>query len=171
MTVVGIDLSLTATGIATGSELHLLSTDRRDEDRIDWIADQLVSFYAIPGETTLAVVEGLSHASQGNKVHEIAGLHWHVRCILFRFAIPTAIVPPSTLKKYATGKGTATKPDMRMALYQRTGLDERDDNKVDAWWLRAMGCDALGAAVIGMPAVNCKALDAVRWPEAVTARA
>jgi hypothetical protein len=168
--VVGVDLSLTATGIATAAGLHLLSTDRRGEDRIDWIADQLVSYYAAPGDTDLVVLEGLSHGSQGNKVHEIAGLHWHVRAILFRFAIPTAVVPPSTLKKYTTGKGTATKPDMRMALYQRTGLDERDDNKVDAWWLRAMGADALGVPTIGMPAAHRAALAKVKWPEGVGAR-
>ena len=48
-------------------------------------------------------------------------------------------VTPSTLKKFATGRGNATKPDMRMALYQRAGVDCRDDNQVDAWWLRQLG--------------------------------
>jgi len=69
------------------------------------------------------------------------------------------------LKRYATGKGNATKADMRMALFQRAGLDVRDDNAVDAWWLRAMALDHYGHPLVAMPQTHRQALEKVAWPE------
>jgi Holliday junction resolvasome RuvABC endonuclease subunit len=42
----------------------------------------------------------------------------------------------ATLKKFATGKGNADKPAMRVAAEQRWGTlgDDVDDNQVDAMW-------------------------------------
>ena len=57
----------------------------------------------------------------------------------------------------------ATKPDMRMALYQRAGLDERDDNRVDAWWLRQVGLHLLGDPdALNLPKTHLAALDKIR---------
>jgi Holliday junction resolvasome RuvABC endonuclease subunit len=44
-------------------------------------------------------------------------------------------VPPMTLKKYATGKGTAKKQEMLLQIYKRYGVEFNDDNAADAYAL------------------------------------
>ena len=70
-----------------------------------------------------------------------------------------------TLKKFATGNGAAKKPDLRMALYRRAGVDVADDNQVDAWWLRQAGLQHLGDPdAVPLPQTHLSALDKVVWP-------
>lgn len=44
-------------------------------------------------------------------------------------------VPPMTLKKYATGKGTAKKQEMLLQIYKRWSVEFNDDNAADAYAL------------------------------------
>ena len=44
-------------------------------------------------------------------------------------------VPPMTLKKYATGKGTAKKQEMLLQIFKRWGVEFNDDNAADAYAL------------------------------------
>jgi Holliday junction resolvasome RuvABC endonuclease subunit len=44
-------------------------------------------------------------------------------------------IPPMTLKKYATGKGTAKKQEMLLQMYKRWGVEFNDDNAADAYAL------------------------------------
>ena len=53
-------------------------------------------------------------------------------------------VPPTTLKKYATGKGTAKKQEMLLQIYKRWGVEFNDDNAADAY---ALGRLAGGHAI------------------------
>jgi len=50
-------------------------------------------------------------------------------------------VPPSTLKKYVTGKGTAEKDGMRMEVLKRWKYESTDNNDADAYALMRMGLD------------------------------
>ncbi|MFD1940553.1 hypothetical protein ACFSKW_54780 [Nonomuraea mangrovi] len=163
--VVGLDLSLTGTGIATDTGAQRVRCgDLRGTPRFSWISEHIFA----DGTTQaadLVVIEGPSYGSMsGAGHHEAAGLWWHIVYRLDLCEVPYAVVPPSTLKKYATGNGGASKPDMRMALFQRAGIDERDDNKVDAWWLRAAGLDALGHPLVDLPKAQREALSKVAWP-------
>jgi Holliday junction resolvasome RuvABC endonuclease subunit len=45
------------------------------------------------------------------------------------------VVPPMTLKKYATGKGTSKKQEMLLQIYKRWGIEFSDDNAADAYAL------------------------------------
>lgn len=171
--VIGLDLSLTATGIAKADgSVDLVTTGPGDHladqrDRLRFIVREIVhrtkaGFYGGPD---LAVVEGPSYNSKGSGTWDRAGLWWLTVDTLMEDAVPVAVVPPAALKKYATGKGTATKPDMRMALYQRESRDLRDDNMVDARWLALMGLDHLGHPVVDVPKTHRDALAKVAWPE------
>jgi crossover junction endodeoxyribonuclease RuvC len=77
-----------------------------------------------------------------------------------------AEVSPSTLKKYALGKGVGKKGAMIDAAARRMPevVTGGQDDVVDALWLRAMGCDRLGQPLAVMPAAHRAALDAVTWP-------
>jgi Holliday junction resolvasome RuvABC endonuclease subunit len=88
-----------------------------------------------------------------------------VRLALIENEVPFAVVTAASLKKFATGSGNAAKADMRMELYKRTGLDLRDDNEVDAWWLREIGLHLNGHPDrITLPATHLAALTKVKTP-------
>lgn len=158
MTAIGIDPSLDGTGLAHGDEL--LTVHGTGDERLQLIYRAVV---AATRGARLAVVEDLpTHGMGAGKTGMAQGV---VRLALLHECLPYVLVPPATLKKYATGRGNATKPDMRVELLKRTGLDVRDDNQVDAWWLRALGMELSGEPLLTMPAVNRAAL--AKLPAAV----
>jgi Holliday junction resolvasome RuvABC endonuclease subunit len=61
-------------------------------------------------------------------------------------------IPPMTLKKYASGKGTSKKQEMLMQIYKRWGVEFNDDNAADAYALARLAggihIDAIEAAII-----------------------
>lgn len=171
MRVLGIDTSLTGTGLARpdGSLYTVKSNpsggavaDRHD--RLTAIVQTVVDG-AIALE--LAVIEQPAYSRNAGSMHDRSGLWWLVVHRLFDLGVPVLEVPPTSLKKYATGKGTATKGDMRMALYKRAGLDIGDDNQVDAWWLRALGHDFTGHPLVELPEANRSALAKLLTPIAI----
>src|SRR5690606_3576769 len=101
----------------------------------------------------LAVIEGYAYGRH-NKAHQIGELGGIIRLTLHEENVPFIEVPPAVLKKYATGKGTAPKPDLRMELYKRSGLDVADDNAVDALWLLAVARELAGDPLREMPKAN-----------------
>ncbi|OPG13751.1 hypothetical protein B1L11_06800 [Microbispora sp. GKU 823] len=169
--VIGLDLSMTATGIATwdGRPLSTVRTVASDGDqrlrRIMVTVRADAYDYVAKTPIDLAVIEDLPTHAHGAGITGM--VHGAVRVALMELGVPYALVPPATLKKFATGRGNATKPDMRMALFQRAGLDIRDDNQVDAWWLRAAGLEYLGHPLLELPKAQRDALAKVAWPEAV----
>lgn len=165
--VVGLDLSLNGTGITwpDGRMECVKVGDRRGSPRLAHIRQEILAGGVVLA-ADLVVVEGPSYGSMsGAGHHESAGLWWHITHSLWARSVPVAVLPPATLKKYATGNGSADKPDMRMALFKRTGIDEKDNNKVDAAWLRMAGLDHLGHPVVELPQLHRGALAKVVWPE------
>lgn len=142
--IVGLDLSLTATGycivdrqdglkfttgIVTAGKLLGLA-------RIDSILSQVSSFV---DPHTLVVIEDFSFGSKGQAVFQIAGLGYLVRHCLWKQGIPTLFVAPSTLKKFVTGAGNSDKSVMLKEIFKRWGADINDDNAGDAYGLARIG--------------------------------
>lgn len=48
------------------------------------------------------------------------------------------IIPPTSVKKYATGKGTAKKQEMLLAVYKKWDVEYHNDNLADAYVLARM---------------------------------
>lgn len=163
--VLGLDLSICATGAAypNGDTITFSPREKGDQRLAELRQHVLLACGGF--DVQFAVIEDLpTHA----KAAGITGMvHGVVRLLLLDQEIPYVLVPPATVKKYATGRGNATKADMRMALFQRTGTDERDDNQVDAAWLRFLGLDLLGCPEVDMPKANRAALDKLKAPEGV----
>lgn len=90
------------------------------------------------------MIEGLAFRSVGSKAKTLAGLHFIVTCNLIELQYEVKIVYPSTLKKFATGKGNASKQEMEHCTPSEI-LDQfkckKIDDLVDAYWLAKMGSD------------------------------
>lgn len=164
MRVIGLDLSLTATGAAYEAGRATWHTKTTGPERLWWLRDRLHRCLDEQTPIDLVALEGYAFG-RPNQAHPIGELGGVIRLALYELKMPYAEIPPANVKKYATGKGNATKPDMRMALFQRFEIDERDDNRVDAFWLRAMALDHYGEPLCTMPAVNRGSLDKLTWPD------
>jgi Holliday junction resolvasome RuvABC endonuclease subunit len=154
---------LTATGIVDSN--GTASTIRTEADDPNRLAKIYTAIVLSAGGCDLAVVEDLpTHAHGAGLTGMAQGV---VRLALVHTAVPYVKVTAATLKKYATGNGGASKPDLRMTLYQRAGLDIKDDNQVDAWWAWQIALWAAGdQRWMQLPKTHLLALDKIRnWPD------
>lgn len=165
--VLGLDLSLTCTGVAGRGWTDTIRphAKMRGADRLLFIRQQIVTTWT-PG-AALVAIEGPSYGSQAGQAghHERAGLWWMVRCALRIHGIPTAVIPPASVKKYATGKGNAAKADMVREVTKRFPWFDGGEDEADALVLASMAADHLGQPMAQMPATHRAALDAVQWPD------
>jgi Holliday junction resolvasome RuvABC endonuclease subunit len=161
--IVGLDLSLTATGVANGRTTWTIDPGAlRGPARLDLIARKVRD---AAQDARLVAIEGYAFGRPHGMaaLGELGGV---IRWMLWNLGIPYAEVPPASLKRYATGKGNAPKQDVLAAAIRRGGdlFDGSDDNRADAWWLRAMAMDNYGSPVVTVPAEHRKALAMLRWP-------
>lgn len=171
--VVGLDLSLTSSGVAVikGGDVGLARVQPGDKlgghARIDYVRAHVWGLTG-PDETDLVVIEGPSYGSVTGKQHERAGLWWIVTRMLWRAGTPYAVVVPAALKKYALGKGSGKgtdKDQVLAAVVRRYPTADVDGNDVaDALVLAAMGADHLGCPLAPVPQANRAALAGVSWP-------
>lgn len=171
--VLGIDLSLTATGLAGPDWTRTLKPPAKlaGVARIDWILSQIDDQLVRDGYLDLAVVEGPAFSRQAGQAghHERAGLWWAVARELDHDDVPYAVVSPTALKRYGAGKGNAGKDDVLREVTRRFDWFTGDNNAADALVLAAMGADHLGHPIAAMPATHRAALAAVAWPKLVSA--
>lgn len=77
-------------------------------DRIDEVIDGLDR-----RDGAQAYMEGISYGSAGaGQVADLAGLNYLIRATLHRHGIPFKILPPTQVKKFAVGNGSADKDTM-----------------------------------------------------------
>ena len=164
--VVGLDPSLAATGVANEDGRWTVATKPAGAltGQLDRLRVIVAGVYARVPAGALVVIEGPGYSRMAQAGHhQLAGLWWMLADVLDARGCTLLEMSPSALKKFATGKGNATKPDMRMALYKRTGLDLADDNQTDAEWLREAGLHLIGDEVaIPLPKDQLAALGGLR---------
>lgn len=172
MNVVGLDLSLTATGVAwLDGSTEVIGSKKKGMARLQELRDRIVDGYLLDGpdsdpDGTLVVVEGYAMGMGRNAQNHAAGeLGGVIRLALYEAGYLVVDVPPATLKKFATGKGNANKSEMLAAAIRRLGYEGANDNEADALWLRTMGRVALGLVEASLPAVNLTALTKIDWPK------
>ena len=127
---VGVDQSFTLTGLYLNSNdgkivWEKIKTDANSDDPLDkfrratLIADGLIAFIT-SNKATRVVIEGLAMGNiKGNSNRDLAGLQAVlITRILSEFgdSVEVVIASPTTIKKLATGKGNAKKPEMVEAL-------------------------------------------------------
>jgi crossover junction endodeoxyribonuclease RuvC len=156
--ILGVDLSLTHTGIAA---IHpgrpvvthaILSRPFRVDDlthrsaRMRFIASQIFGY--AEQQFDAVVIEGPSYNSRDGKAFDRAGLWWMVVGRLTAREVPVIEVTPTAVKKYATGNGTAGKDQVLAAVIKRyPNIDIPGNNEADALVLAAMGARAYGQPI------------------------
>lgn len=182
--VVGLDLSLTRTGMAAARDGKLAevadakSSAIKDETaeetahRIATLGDQIIE-WVLGDDCELAVIEGPSMNSKFGKPHERGGLWWRVASGLNAAGVRLAVVPPKTRAKYGTGNGNADKDEVlthvvqryQDACHKRIG---RNHDIADAIIMCAMGSRYLGLPLPeeeGIPEKNLEAMLTAKWPK------
>lgn len=166
--VIGLDLSLTCTGVAGEGWTDIIrpKSGLRGHPRLAFIVERVVEHI---GGAQLVVIEGPSFGGGVAHRHEdLAGLRVMVRHACWRRGIPYALVPPSCRALYATGKGSGSKGAVRDAVRERYGVEcdgvGRYD-QADAYALCAMGLHHLGWPLAVLPDNNRRGLDGCQWPD------
>ncbi|MFK0279802.1 hypothetical protein ACIQVL_04910 [Streptomyces sp. NPDC090499] len=180
--VIGLDLSLTSTGVA-GADWAFAARPgrRRSHERLDWLL-AAIAVYLEDG-ADLVVVEGAAYAQGGQAGHhELAGLWWLVTQYLWRQHVPYAVANPHHRTIYATGRANpaqhlprqqrsrVAKGMVRNVAVERYGVDCEGPGRydqADAAILAAMGLDWLGYPTVPVPDTHRRALEAVRWPDLI----
>ncbi len=167
--VIGLDLSLTSTGIAltNGTTVVIKGAADLGDWRLCRIRDA-VAHTIDTDKPDLAVIEDLP--THGKAAGLTGMVHGAVRSLLIEREVPYALIAPATLKAFATGKGSGDKTPMAIAALKRAGREFEGDkggDQCDAWWLRAAGLQWLGVPEFELPAAQVARLDKAKWPEAL----
>lgn len=160
--IVGIDPSLTGLAVCTyydngeyGMQTFSSEPATTLEARLEryvYLARKAID--DIPKDCPV-FLEGYSFGSRGSAVLTMAEFGGVFRFLLSRRAYVRAgsyfvdalgitEVPPTCLKKFVTGKGTADKTAMAMGAYKRWSVEFRTNDEVDAYSLARMGACVLG---------------------------
>lgn len=173
-TAIGLDLSLTGSGIASSAgwcelvgqkDITTLPLDLR-LSHVDQLASRILE---LVGRPTVALVEVPAFSRAGGGAWERAWL-WHRVVRSLRHAdVPVVEVYNQQRMTYATGKGSANKGAIIDAVARRwpqftTG---GNDNLADAVVMAAMGADRLGVPIGTVPASHRLALSRLDWPDSL----
>lgn len=138
MSVMGIDPSLTSTGLAVlhgdEAETRAVSSKRKGIERIEDLMDWLMEA-AEESHPSLVAIEGYAFGARGRAVFDLAEFGGVLRYRLWRSGWPYIDVPPSMVKKFATSRGNAKKDEIMLAVYKRWGMEFHTSDEADAYVL------------------------------------
>lgn len=150
MKVMGLDLSLTSTGLVVLTPDNVyseaLKSNLKAEGRLVDLCRQVRSRMGehVPN---LVVLEGYSFMSSGRGMTGLAELGGVIKSFLWANGHLFIIVPPARVKKFACGKGNAKKDQVRLEVFKRWGFEAKTNDEVDAYVLARIGLAYLGHEV------------------------
>lgn len=182
-TVAGLDLSLTAAGIAIINQslpapMHEYTVRTVGEggsnsdtlmqrlDRISRTAEQILVEVDSCDDVALVAIESPAYAKTTGKSHDRSGLWWEVIRLLTLNGTPVVEVTPSVVKVYGTGKGNSAKQKVLLDTVRRyTRVDISNDNEADAWLLACIAARLIGEPIDDLPKTHLRALETLHLPE------
>jgi Holliday junction resolvasome RuvABC endonuclease subunit len=162
---IGIDPSLTCTGISIWGNTSSIRTNLKGVERLVVIREMLMN---IVGENNIvaAAIEGYSFASRNSQAHSLGELGGVLRVAFHERSIPLLVVPPTVRAKFATGKGNASKSEVVSAISAMTGIvwDGADGaDRCDAWVIEQVLLAKLGESPWQWNKQQLEALAKVEW--------
>lgn len=165
--VIGLDLSLTSTGVAVGSRTLVIASKFKGVQRLDDVENQILKIFQAVWPP-IVVLEGYSFASRNSQAHSIGELGGVIKMMCHDHGIPVAISPPTCRAKFATGRGNASKAEVMSAVSARTGIvwsGKGAEDQCDAWILQEMGLARLGEARHDWPKTHLEGLVNTDWTQ------
>jgi len=146
MRLVGIDASLTSTGVCVYYEENeyetiALKTKLKSTERLIFLRNELE---VICSYADYVFLEGYSFGSKGNALYQIGELGGIIRVRLHEMGIKLLVVPPTQLKQFTTEKGNATKELMAAWAQKRWNVIFTTNDETDAYALVKLGQAYLG---------------------------
>lgn len=155
-TVVGLDLSLNSAGLA---RYHLFDqkwdtraiTEGKHPDRPIWSRYNAVTKEVVKavGQNDVVFIEDYAFGKY-RSITTLAELGGIIRYMLWRITghwpFPVSV---GSLKKFATGSGSAKKEDIKLALYKKHHLEFKTNDEADALVLAQ-----IGAVLVGLDCVT-----------------
>lgn len=162
MKVLGIDQSLTASGYAVLDEhenvlrLGCITPKIRGVERLCTIEQQVLDI--INEEDIKAVgIEGYAYGTymKSEVLGELGGV---LKRAFYLVRLPTYVIPPTKVKKFATGKGNANKTMVVTSTVMKYNLDIKNDNEADAFVIARM----VLAKVLGLTDLKAYELESLK---------
>ena len=167
MKIVGIDASLSSTGVAVltdpPGDIHTeaIKSNKTGPARLIEIRDRVRELCA---GANLVVIEGYAFA-QASQAHQLGELGGVLRTMLFEMGVVVLEVGPGQLKKFASGKGNTKKEQMAVAIYKRWDREFATNDEADAFVLVQIGRAYLPGGVFhidNITAFQWEVIDALR---------
>ncbi|OPX89584.1 MAG: Crossover junction endodeoxyribonuclease RuvC [Pelotomaculum sp. PtaB.Bin104] len=162
MKIVGIDASLTGTGVAVlNGSLHTetIQSKKTGTERLIEIRERIRD---IVNGADLVVLEDYAF-SRPNQAHQIGELGGVLRVLFHEMGVKVLLVSTGQVKKFASGKGTADKRDIAIAVYKRFGQEFKTSDETDAFVLAKIGqAYHPGLYYEGMTAFQHEVIDALK---------
>lgn len=143
--IVSFDLSLAATGWALFGPAPLAAGEVKwgtiapsifGHPRLEYIRGRVLELCE---GADLVVMEELAFSRNDPSAQERSGLAYLIRHSLWKRKTPFALIAPSSLKKFCTGKGNSPKEVMMMHVLKRLGHETMDSHQADAVALAYLG--------------------------------
>lgn len=172
MNVLGIDPSLTSTGLAWigpdgGPQLHTSATKaagKGTDRKLARLWRQVHAVMDVAARADLVLIEAPSFGSHGSATRDLAGLWWLIVAELRAAEVALGVVAPAALKRWATGRGNADKFAVGQAIGRRwPDVPLANPDEADALVLASMGLHHLGSLPWHPTAYQEAALTAVEW--------
>lgn len=157
--VLGLDQSYTSTGAVVMNArkevewMGIVTTKKQTDDpqeifhRARSIVQEISNIME-QHDIDFVSIEQLAYGSVGDATRNLAGLQFMIINMLIERGIPFMTVPPTSLKKYASGKGNCGKEEMFESLpvdiKGEIGKHPKSKGRydlADAYWLASKGVD------------------------------
>ena len=160
---VGLDLSLTGSGVTILNDkgkviktalIKSKKTGDKPSDEL-WrilgirenifkVIDTLGLIDENGGNTVYYAIEGMAFLAKGTSLVQLAALNYFIREWISYDKKDFVIVAPTSLKRFATGKGNSEKDHMILEAYKKFGLDNIDNNVADSLFLASVASMLFG---------------------------
>ena len=150
MIIIGLDISLTGTGVVVLKDdqvVHeILIKSKPPEnknniteiERLILIRDKMISLIK-ENPPDLVVIENMAFMAKGTSLTQLAYLNYSIRAYLWENGIKFLLVAPPSLKKFITGHGRAEKDEIMDIIFTKYHIAATDNNIADAFVLAVIG--------------------------------